>query len=256
MALATAAMIGGGALLGGLMGSKKQKQSQSAAPWGPIQPFMQGAARQGYRSLVRQPNPAIEGILAQAQGAQPVLDAATQQTLDTLGGNYLENPFTSQAVQAAIDPIKDEYTQSIVPGILGRLSSRGALSSGSAERMLGRANEGFAGALADTAGQIGFQNYNNERGRMMGALGMAPGMQTMQFQPGQIAREAFDDRGNRALRVLSALQGVPGGTTTSTSGGGLSGMLSGALGGGAAAYGMQQFMSPGRQPYQVPYGVG
>lgn len=234
--------VAGSALGGALAGSQadKQRQTSAAAPWGPIQPYLSESARIGFNQLALNRNKAIPGILEQAQGAQPVLDAATGQYLDTLGGNYLDNPFTEQAVQSAIKPIEQAYQRNIVPGILGRLSSRGALSSGMAERQLNAANEGFASALADTAGRIGYQNYANERQNMMGALGMAPAFQELQYQPLDVQRDAYADRGNQALRVLATLQGTPGGTNTTTSrqGGGLSGALAGGLGAGAAAYGL------------------
>ncbi len=251
---AAAPAIAGG-VLGALGGSQKSRSSKSASPWGPIQPYMRGAARTAYDELVRGENPAIAGILAQAQGPQPIVDLATQQLTDTLGGGYLENPYTSEAVQAAIRPAQEAYLTSTLPGILGRGSARGRLSSGNTERRIASANDSLSRALTDTAGRIGFQNYSDERGRMMGALGMAPSIQALGYQPLEMQRAAYNDQGDQALRVLAALQGVPGGTTTSSSGGGLSGALAGALGGGAAAYGMYDLFNRGRRTNVGPSGI-
>lgn len=94
-----------------------------------------------------------------AQGS-PVMDAASAELQKTLGGGYLgQNPH----LQGVIDSAGKDVLRSFAP-VEARAGSYG--NSGVQEAM--------ARAMSETAGNLRYQDYGNERQRMFGALGYAP----------------------------------------------------------------------------------
>ncbi len=136
-----------------------------------FQNFMQSAANLAAKpytpytgQTVANLNPfQVQGLNAQATRAingSPVMDTASQQLQRTLGGGYLNsNPYLSGMVKQATDDVMTAYAP-----IEARSGSFG--NSG--------VNASRDKALADAAMGIRFNDYSNERNRMMSGLSLAP----------------------------------------------------------------------------------
>lgn len=132
---------------------------------------------------VAQLNPyQVQGYNAQAQRAlqgSPVSDAASGEIQRTLSGGYLNNnPYLNQQIDMASQDVLRNMTN--VDARSGSFGNSGVQAN-------------TASALGNVATQIRGQDYANERGRMLQALGMAP----------QIANQDYTD----AERLISAGQG-------------------------------------------------
>lgn len=247
----------------------------SMKPWSGVRQPMTAAAKlaeqglyrgnfQGDRIANMTPGQlaALRSMSALGSQLSPMLGDARGQVSDTLSGQYMENPFTGQAVQAAIQPAIQEYQRVTMPNMMGRSVGGGGIGSSGMEARRRMANEALSSSLANTSAQIGYQNYGDERNRMMGALGYVPGLTEASYLPAQQQygaqtavqtqqqREidsrmgAFNEPFERALRAYSALGGA---AMPSQSGGGATtgGMLGQALLGGLGGYSMARGMGYG-----------
>jgi hypothetical protein len=135
-----------------------------------------------------------------ARQQSPVLQQAQQAFQSSLGGigqtaqgGFLNaNPFQAQMMQAATRPLEQAFSQQVLPGISSLYSKSGRLGSGSMERALGTASEGFGRALGDITSNIAGSQFQQERGLMQQAqLGQAalaqaaPSIYGQQFLPSQ-----------------------------------------------------------------------
>jgi hypothetical protein len=144
------------------------------------------------------------------------MDAAIAENNKTLSGAYL-------------DPSTNPYIKDIADR-MGKLASTTALSSFGGR---GRTGSGLAGyysgkGAADATGEVYFNNYNNERGRMGSAVGMAPvlaqgrylGPQALISAGQNISARPFDVNAKRGeiMMGLGGLgqQGVTTGKSTQT----------------------------------------
>ena len=132
--------------------------------------------------------PLFQNIYGQAQ-AQPGTDVYSQaaqggfqnvasgQLANIAGGSFLNaNPYQQQMMQAATRPLEQQFSQSVLPGISSLYSKSGRLGSGSMERALGTATEGFGRALGDVTSNIAGSQYQQERGLQQQALGQLAGL--------------------------------------------------------------------------------
>jgi hypothetical protein len=135
-----------------------------------------------------------------ATGAQPVLQQAQQayqQSLGTLGqtasGAFLQgSPYQQQMMAAATRPLTQQFEQQVLPGISSLYSRAGRYGSGSMERALGTATEGYGRALGDITAGIAYKDYEAERNRQLEASKVqaalaeaAPSFYGAQFLPSQ-----------------------------------------------------------------------
>jgi hypothetical protein len=170
---------------------------------------------------------AFDMIRQRAQGGSDLLRGAQGMLGDTASGKYLSdgNPFGSAMAQRT--------TADVMPGLNATFAKAGRTGSDAHQYTLTR-------GLADAMAPANMQMYENERGRMMQAAGMAPQMaqadymdaqmlrgvgaeQEAQSQKGineQMARFGFNqDRDARALQEYLGYAGSiggMGGTTDST----------------------------------------
>jgi hypothetical protein len=79
-------------------------------------------------------------------------------------------------IQAATRPLEQQFSQSVLPGISSLYSKSGRLGSGSMERALGTATEGFGRALGDVTANIAGTQFQAERGLQQQALGQLAGL--------------------------------------------------------------------------------
>jgi hypothetical protein len=132
-----------------LLGGSSRLASQQYQPYtgmgvAPLSPEQQAAMYMG-------------GQLA-TQGS-PVMNAADQQLMATMGGQYFDNPYLSQQIYQA--------QQEAAPGI-GYMAREGG-SYGNTGM-----NQQWTNTMGDIASNMRFANYDAERARQMQAAGMAP----------------------------------------------------------------------------------
>lgn len=106
---------------------------------------------------------ALTGIENRALAGSPLIGQSQAELSKTLNGDYLSagNPNFG----AMMDRVRSEIT----PQMDAKFAGAGRYGSGAHSAAL-------SSALADTGGQLAFQNYDAERGRMGQAMGLAPGL--------------------------------------------------------------------------------
>jgi hypothetical protein len=193
-----------------------------------IRPFLTEGLRQAQELFLRQQPQMFPGqtyvspseqtltaLQAQeniARQQSPLLGAAQGAFLQSLGGisntaagQYLNaNPYQQQMMQAATRPLEQAFSERVLPGISSLYSKSGRLGSGSMERALTSASEGFGRSIGDITANIAGTQYQQERGiQQQAALQLAalaqaaPSLYSQQFIPAQqlgqvgAAREAI-----------------------------------------------------------------
>jgi hypothetical protein len=117
-----------------------------------------------------------QAIQALQQTGSPLLTQAQQQTLGTIQGDYLGgNPFFQGAFQPAAQAARQSF-ESALGDIGSKASLAGRYGSGAMGNLQQQAAGQFAQKLTDTAGQLAYQNYAQERARQQAATAMAPEM--------------------------------------------------------------------------------
>lgn len=159
----------------------------------------------------------IQGITDLATQGNPTLQAANQQLLSTINGNYLNsNPYFDQVASQVRQPVDSQFAAG------GRYDS-------------GQHDAAVAGALAPYA----YQNYAAERQNQLNAVNAAPALDQAQYygmgQLGQVG-SAVQQQGQNTInsnisqydynqnkgtdwinQYLATLNGSPGGSSTTTS---------------------------------------
>lgn len=104
---------------------------------------------------------ALDAQTQRALLGSPLNQAAQQTTLDTLNGNFLSggNPYFQGAFDAMARPVTD--------AVQAAMARSGRLGSGAETQTLTR-------ELGDIGSKLMYQNYSDERGRMMQASQFAP----------------------------------------------------------------------------------
>jgi hypothetical protein len=124
-------------------------------------------------------DPTQAALLAQRNRATQgnVLNPTAQtQQLGTISGAYLAgNPFFNSAFKGASEQATNAYNQS-VNSALSNASQAGRLGSGAMNTALGGAGQTLANSLANTAGNLAYQNYATERGMQNAAAQNAPSL--------------------------------------------------------------------------------
>lgn len=129
---------------------------------------------QTYIGPSQQTQAALQAAQQRAAVGNPLTPAAQSQALNTLQGGYLGgNPFFQGAFRGATQAAQTQY-QDAVQQALSNASRAGRYGSGAMGTALDRAGGAFATALTNTAGQLAFENYAQERGRQQALIGAAP----------------------------------------------------------------------------------
>ena len=181
-----------------------------------VQPFLNEGLRQAQELFLRQQPQMYQGqtyvspseqtltaLQAQeniARQQSPLLGAAQGAFLQSLGGisntaagQYLNaNPYQQQMMQAATRPLEQAFSNQVLPGISSLYSKSGRLGSGSMERALSSASEGFGRSIGDITANIAGSQFQQERGlQQQAALQLAnlaqqaPSLYGQQFIPSQ-----------------------------------------------------------------------
>ena len=124
----------------------------------------------------------LQALEQRATQGNPLMGAAQQQLQREIGGEFLSgNPFFQGAFAPAAQAATTQFQKAI--GDIGSAASRaGRYNSGAMQNLQGQASNALAQQLANTAGQLAFQNYGAERQRQAAATMAAPAMAQADYQ--------------------------------------------------------------------------
>ena len=124
----------------------------------------------------------LQALETRALQGSPLVGQAQQQLQGTIGGNYLSgNPFFQGAFTPAAQAATAQFNQAI-GDISSAASKAGRYGSGAMGSLQDRASGQFAQQLTNTAGQLAYQNYADERARQQAATMAAPAMAQADYQ--------------------------------------------------------------------------
>jgi len=124
----------------------------------------------------------LQALEARASMGNPLLQSAQNQLQNTVSGNFLSgNPFFQGAFQPAAQAAQTKFTDTL-GSIASKASLAGRYGSGAMGNLQDRAVGAFGQQLANTAGQLAYQNYADERGRQQAATMAAPAMASADYQ--------------------------------------------------------------------------
>jgi hypothetical protein len=200
---------------------------------------------QTYIGPSAQTQSALQAAQNRALGGNPLLPAAQQQQLGSIRGDYLSagNPYFTQALAGPTQQATQAYNDAI-QAAQGGASMAGRYGSGASADIQNRAANTLATTLANTYGNLAYQNYAGERGMQNQAVMNAPTLAQADYadisQLANVGKTAEDyqktalqadiDRFNfeqnkpyqKLSAYLGAAYGAPTGSvsTTTQSGGG------------------------------------
>ena len=124
----------------------------------------------------------LQAMETRALAGNPLTGLAQQQLQGTLGGAYLGgNPFFQGAFAPAAAAAKSQFDTTF-SDIASKSSLAGRYGSGAMGNLQNRATGQYAQALTNTAGQLAYQNYEQERARQQAAIGAAPQLAMADYQ--------------------------------------------------------------------------
>jgi hypothetical protein len=120
---------------------------------------------QTYIGPSAQTQSALQAAQNRALAGNPLLPAAQQQQLGTIQGNYLSagNPYFTQALAGPTQQATQAYNDAI-KAAQSTASQAGRYGSGVSADIQNRAANTLATTLANTYGNLAYQNYAGERG--------------------------------------------------------------------------------------------
>jgi hypothetical protein len=124
----------------------------------------------------------LQALEQRAAQGNPLLGSAQQQLQREISGDFLSgNPFFQGAFAPAAQAATTQFQRAI--GDIGSAASRaGRYNSGAMQNLQGQASNALAQQLANTAGQLAYQNYGAERQRQAAATMAAPQMAQADYQ--------------------------------------------------------------------------
>lgn len=242
------------------VGGQEQSQTQTTVPWEGVQGSLLDLYRNANQAFAQSQAAGQGG--AQRQAIQSQLGAAanagagaqaTRNLADqTLRGDFLmpgSNPALQGAIDAAMTPIIDRYTQQIFPQISSSAIQQGAFGGSRQGVVESLAAQGLGRELANATGQITYGNYARERQNQMLAPSMFQQATGLELLPSQIYQNVASTEQGLPFQALNQLApllygGGNYGTTTTTGSGGAS-PLAGMLGGAASGAGIASALSLG-----------
>ena len=124
----------------------------------------------------------LQALEARARLGNPLLQSAQNQLQSTVSGGFLGgNPFFQGAFQPAAQAAETQFKQTM-GDISSKASLAGRYGSGAMGSLQDRATGAFGQQLANTAGQLAYQNYADERQRQQQATMAAPQMAGADYQ--------------------------------------------------------------------------
>lgn len=216
---------------------------------------------------------------SQTAGQEQVLGSSgTQQSLAGSGAGASQtllnnpwdpsrNPSLQGAVDAAVRPITEQYQNTVRPAIRDEFTGAGQVFGGSRRNIAeGNAANSYLRNVGDTSSKLVSDEYSNNLGAQVKALGLLPQTQQAQAIPGLTTSGVGDVRQGQAQsqlnanvsgynydqlapflqskELLSLLQGIPGGSTTTTANTPRPNQAMSALGGAAAGASLGSMLGP------------
>ena len=124
----------------------------------------------------------LQALEARASLGNPLLQSAQNQLQNTVSGGFLGgNPFFQGAFQPAARAAETQF-KTTLGDIASKSSLAGRYGSGAMGSLQDRATGAFGQQLANTAGQLAYQNYADERARQQAATMAAPQMASADYQ--------------------------------------------------------------------------
>ena len=124
----------------------------------------------------------LQALEARASLGNPLLQSAQNQLQNTVSGGFLGgNPFFQGAFQPAARAAETQF-KTTLGDIASKSSLAGRYGSGAMGSLQDRATGQFGQQLANTAGQLAYQNYADERNRQQQATMAAPQMAQADYQ--------------------------------------------------------------------------
>ena len=124
----------------------------------------------------------LQALEARASLGNPLLQSAQNQLQNTVSGGFLGgNPFFQGAFQPAAQAAETQF-KTTLGDIASKSSLAGRYGSGAMGSLQDRATGAFGQQLANTAGQLAYQNYADERARQQQATMAAPQMAQADYQ--------------------------------------------------------------------------
>lgn len=169
-------------------------QKSDSSPWSEQQPFLKSGFQSAQDNVLNRPLSYFDGSTVvgsdpattqglnmteqRAQAGSPLTGQAQGEISNTLNGNYLSggNPAYQGMVDRSIQPLRQEYQNTVTPGIDGNFAGAGRYGSNSFNTARGQAADSYMRNVGDISSGLAYQNYNDERGRMQSAAGMAPAL--------------------------------------------------------------------------------
>lgn len=157
---------------------------------------------------------------------QAAINSGLQGAQDVIGGKYLNgNPYLDGIIAQTSSAVRDGVNSNF--GAAGRTGGSG------------HAYE-LAKGLAEAENGLRYQNYADERGRQMQAMGLLPGLNEAQYGGlntiGGLGELAATLPLSNAQTLASGLGGLWGGSTTTTQKQGLGSSIAGILGAGLSGW--------------------
>lgn len=158
----------------------------------------------------------LQALEARAKLGNPLLQSAQNQLQSTVSGDFLGgNPFFQGAFAPAAKAAESQFKQSL-GDVASKASLAGRYGSGAMGSLQDRATGAFSQSLANTAGQLAYQNYDAERARQQAATLASPAMSSADYQDiqqllnaGQ-AREGYTGQQTQAdIQRFNFLQNQP-----------------------------------------------
>lgn len=126
----------------------------------------------------------LTAIQERAEAGSPLVTGAQDLTAATMSGDFLSpdsNPYLASAMDAATRPMREAFTEDVMPQIGSAFSSAGRYGSGMQARAQNRAAEDYLTSLGDIGAQMAYTNYAAERDRQIDASTAAPGMAQLDY---------------------------------------------------------------------------
>jgi len=195
-------MLGGA--LGGLFGSGDDEVTQRQELPSFLQPYAPLYAQMGY-NLSQQPfnpypfetvapftqdqNAAMDMVRQRSLAGSPVVNAAQQQTLNTINGKYLDpatNPYLQQTFDQAANRVTDAFGRGTAAQTAAQTDARfaraGAFGGSAWNEMQGANQQALGDSLAGMAANIFGNNYAQERNRQQQASQFAPNLAAQDYR--------------------------------------------------------------------------
>lgn len=146
----------------------------------------------------------LQALEQRATQGSPLLRAAQTQLGQTIGGQFLGgNPFFQGAFQPAAQAAQQAF-QTGTANLASQASRAGRYGSGAMTNLQSQLANQFGQNLANTAGQLAYQNYAAERAAQERATGMAPSMAAADYGDIQSLLGAGQARENYLQQALQS----------------------------------------------------